>query len=43
LPGYTLVKDVQKVDIGGHVEVTVSKGAMICRIERKRQDGEADI
>jgi exodeoxyribonuclease VII large subunit len=43
LPGYALVKDVQKVNIGGHVEVTVSKGAMICRIERKRQDGEADI
>jgi len=43
LPGYALVKDVQTVNIGGHVEVTVSKGAMICRIERKRQDGEADI
>ena len=43
LPGYALVKDVRTVSIGGHVEVTVSKGAMVCRIERKRQDGEADI
>ncbi len=36
LPGYALVKDVQQVNVGQHVEVTVSKGAMICRIERKR-------
>jgi exodeoxyribonuclease VII large subunit len=43
LPGYALVKDVGTVSIGGHVEVTLSKGAMVCRIERKKQDGEADI
>jgi exodeoxyribonuclease VII large subunit len=36
LPGYALVKDVQQVTVGQHVEVTVSKGAMICSIERKR-------
>jgi exodeoxyribonuclease VII large subunit len=36
LPGYALVKDVQQVSVGQNVEVTVSRGAMICRIERKR-------
>lgn len=39
LPGYALVKDVQQVNVGQRVEVTVSKGAMICCIERKRSDG----
>ena len=36
LPHYALVKDVQQVSVGQHVEVTVSRGAMVCRIERKR-------
>jgi exodeoxyribonuclease VII large subunit len=35
LPDYTLVKDVRQVNMGQHVEVTLSKGAMVCRIERK--------
>ena len=43
LPSYTLVKDVQQVSVGQHVEVTVSMGAMVCRIERKREDGQANI
>ena len=43
LPDYALVKDVQQVSVGQHVEVTVSRGAMVCRIERKRTDGQANI
>jgi len=43
LPGHALVKHVNQVSVGQHVEVTVSRGAMVCRIERKREDGQADI
>lgn len=43
LPHYVLVKDVRQVSVGQHVEVTVSRGAMVCRIERKREDGQANI
>lgn len=43
LPDYTIVKDVQRVSVGQHVEVTVSKGAMVCRIERKQEDGQTNI
>ena len=43
LPDYAVVKDVQQVNVGQHVEVTVSKGAMVCRIERKEEDGQANI
>jgi exodeoxyribonuclease VII large subunit len=35
LPDYAIVKDVQQVHVGQHVEVTVSRGSMVCRIERK--------
>jgi len=43
LPEYALVKDVQQVSVGQQVEVTVSRGAMVCLIERKQEDGQADI
>ena len=43
LPGYAIVKDVQQVRVGQDVEVTVSKGQMVCRVERKREDGQTDI
>jgi exodeoxyribonuclease VII large subunit len=43
LPNYALVKDVQQVRVGQGVEVTVSKGSMVCRIERKLEDGQANI
>jgi exodeoxyribonuclease VII large subunit len=43
LPDYAVVKDVQQVNVGQHVEVTVSRGAMVCRIERKEEDGQANI
>ena len=43
LPDYALVKDVQQVSVGQHVEVTLSRGAMVCRIERKQEDGKANI
>jgi exodeoxyribonuclease VII large subunit len=43
LPDYALVKDVQQVSVGQHVEVTVSRGAMVCRVERKQDDGQANI
>jgi exodeoxyribonuclease VII large subunit len=36
LPDFTVVRDVHQVNIGQHVEVTVSKGGMVCRVERKR-------
>ncbi len=35
LPDYAVVKDVCQVRIGQQVEVTVSKGGMVCRVERK--------
>ncbi|MBW1739546.1 MAG: exodeoxyribonuclease VII large subunit [Deltaproteobacteria bacterium] len=43
LPDYALVKHVQQVSVGQQVEVTVSRGAMVCRIERKRENGQANI
>lgn len=43
LPDYALVRDTQQVSVGQHVEVTVSRGTMICRIERKAKDGKTDI
>jgi len=43
LPDYVIVKDVKQTKVGGRVEVTVSKGAMICRIERKKRDGQTNI
>jgi exodeoxyribonuclease VII large subunit len=43
LPDYVVVKDVHQVSVGQPVEVTVSRGAMVCRIERKRKDGQANI
>jgi exodeoxyribonuclease VII large subunit len=43
LPDYAVVKDVQQVNVGQHVEVTVSRGAMVCRMERKEEDGQANI
>ena len=41
LPCYTVVKDVDQVDVGQRVDVTVSSGGMVCRIERKRKNGQA--
>jgi exodeoxyribonuclease VII large subunit len=43
LPGYAIVRDVQQIDVGQQVEVTVSRGAMVCRIERKTRDGQTNI
>lgn len=43
LPDYAVVKDVLHVNVGQHVEVTLSRGAMVCRIERKISDGQANI
>ncbi|MBW2035893.1 MAG: exodeoxyribonuclease VII large subunit [Deltaproteobacteria bacterium] len=43
LPDYVIVKDVKQTKVGGRVEVTVSKGAMVCRIERKKRDGQTNI
>ncbi len=43
LPDYGLVRNVQQVRVGQHVEVAVHRGAMLCRIERKLEDGQTDI
>ncbi|MDY6986550.1 MAG: exodeoxyribonuclease VII large subunit [Thermodesulfobacteriota bacterium] len=43
LPGYGLVKSVEQVHVGQQVEVTLSRGAMVCRIERKTKNGQANI
>ena len=43
LPDYALVKDVQQVSLGQRVKVNVSRGAMVCRIERKRENGKTNI
>jgi exodeoxyribonuclease VII large subunit len=43
LPAYDIVKDVQQVTVGQHVEVTVSRGAMVCRIERKQGNGQTNF
>ncbi|UCG80987.1 MAG: exodeoxyribonuclease VII large subunit [Desulfobacterales bacterium] len=43
LPEYALIKDVRQVNVGQRVEVTVSKGAMVCRIERKQENGQTNI
>lgn len=34
-PGLSIVKDVGQIEIGQQVAVTVSKGEMVCRVERK--------
>lgn len=39
LPDLTLVKDVRQVNLGQSVEVTLSKGSMVCSVERKQEDG----
>jgi exodeoxyribonuclease VII large subunit len=43
LPDYALVKDVQQVSLGQQVKVNVSRGAMVCRIERKQENGKTNI
>jgi exodeoxyribonuclease VII large subunit len=43
LPDYALVKDVQQVSVGQQVEVTLSRGGMLCRVERKQKHGQTDI
>lgn len=43
LPDYSLVKDVQQVSVGQQVEVTLSRGGMLCRVERKQEHGQTDI
>jgi exodeoxyribonuclease VII large subunit len=43
LPGHVVVKDVAQVEVGQQVEVTVSRGEMVCRVERKQKNGEANI
>lgn len=43
LPDYAIVRDVQQVRVGQQVEVTLSRGGMLCRVERKREHGQADI
>jgi exodeoxyribonuclease VII large subunit len=43
LPDQAVVKDVAQVEVGQHVEVTVSRGEMVCRVERKQKNGEANI
>ncbi len=34
-----LVKDIKQVDVGNRVTVTLSRGQMICYVERKQSDG----
>ncbi len=43
LPDYALLKDVRQVSVGQEVKVTVSRGAMVCRIQRKRKNGQANL
>jgi exodeoxyribonuclease VII large subunit len=43
LPEAVLVKDVDQVRVGQHLEVTVSKGAMLCVVERKKGHGQTNI
>jgi exodeoxyribonuclease VII large subunit len=43
LPDYAIVKDAEQVHVGQQVEVTLSRGGMLCRVERKRKHGQADI
>ncbi|HID28678.1 MAG TPA: exodeoxyribonuclease VII large subunit [Desulfobacterales bacterium] len=43
LPDNVLVKDVQQVNLGQQVEVTVARGGMVCRVERKQNDAQANI
>jgi len=43
LPDYALVKDVRQVSVGQQVDVTLSRGGLLCRIERKRENGQTDI
>lgn len=43
LPDLTVVKDVDQVDVGRRVEVTVSKGSMCCMVEGKQGYGQTDI
>ena len=43
LPGFTLVKDVEQVSVGQQVEVTLARGGMLCRVERKQKHGQTDV
>ena len=43
LPGYNLVREARQVGVGDEVEITLWKGSVGCRIERKKEDGEADL
>ena len=43
VPGYAVVRDVRQVAVGEEVEVTLSEGALGCRIERKKEDGQTDL
>ena len=43
LPDQAVVKDIAQVEVGQQVEVTVSRGEMVCRVERKQKNGEANI
>ena len=43
LPDYAVVRDVQQVSVGQQVEVTLSRGGMLCRVERKQEHGQTDI
>ncbi|MBW2108250.1 MAG: exodeoxyribonuclease VII large subunit [Deltaproteobacteria bacterium] len=42
-PELALVKDVRQVAIGQRVAVTVWKGEMVCRVERKGNHGQTDL
>ncbi|MBW1896039.1 MAG: hypothetical protein JRI47_03180, partial [Deltaproteobacteria bacterium] len=43
LPDYALVKDVKDVGVGDELEVTLWRGALECRVERKRDNGQTNI
>jgi exodeoxyribonuclease VII large subunit len=38
LPGYALLKDVKQVGVGERVEVSLWRGALECRVERKKDN-----
>jgi exodeoxyribonuclease VII large subunit len=43
LPDCELVRDVKDVGVGDEVEVTLWKGALECRVERKKENGQTNI
>jgi exodeoxyribonuclease VII large subunit len=43
LPDCELVRDVKDVGVGDEVEVTLWKGALECRVERKKDNGQTNI